>query len=123
MPQQDAQAQQNETNPLSQGRTLQLTCAGLALIAVCYGLARFAYGLFVPAFRAEFDLGAGAAGAIGSGSYVIYCLAIVVATVLTPRFGGRAVAAAAGVIATVGVLVVAAAPNAGVLMIGVLIAG
>lgn len=113
----------SETGLLSRRRTLRLTCAGLALIAVCYGLARFAYGLFVPVFRAEFDLDAGAAGAIGSGSYVVYCLAIIGSTILTPRFGGRAVATAAGVIATLGVLVVATAPTAGVLAIGVLLAG
>jgi hypothetical protein len=32
------------------------------MIAVCYGLARFAYGLFVPAFSTEFNLDAAAAG-------------------------------------------------------------
>lgn len=34
----------------------RMTAAGMALVAVCYGLARFAYDLFVPAFRAEFGL-------------------------------------------------------------------
>ena len=53
-------------------RTAQLTGAGLALIAACYGLARFAYGLFVPAFSDEFGLTAATAGAIASGSYAAY---------------------------------------------------
>ncbi|MCA1185948.1 MULTISPECIES: MFS transporter [unclassified Saccharopolyspora] len=108
---------------LSRRQALRLTGAGLSLIAACYGLARFAYGLFVPVFRSEFALDAGTAGAIASGSYVAYCIAIIASTILTPRFGGRAVATAAGVIATIGVLVVAAAPTAGVLAAGVLIAG
>lgn len=108
---------------LSRGGVLRLTGAGLSLIAVCYGLARFAYGLFVPVFRAEFDLDAGTAGAIASGSYAAYCAAIVVSTVLTPRFGGRAVAVAAGVVATTGTLTIAVAPSSPVLAAGVLLAG
>ena len=33
-----------------------LVSAGLAMIAVTYGLARFAYGLFLPEFREAFSL-------------------------------------------------------------------
>lgn len=113
----------SRTGLLSRSRALWLTGAGLSLIAVCYGLARFAYGLFVPDFRTEFGLGAGAVGAIASGSYVSYCIAIIVSTVVTPRLGGRVVAVAAGAVATTGVLMVAAAPTAWVLAAGVLIAG
>lgn len=108
---------------LSRREVLWLTGAGLSLIAACYGLARFAYGLFVPVFRTEFGLDAATVGAIAAGSYASYCVAIVVSTVLTPRFGGRAVAVAAGGIATAGTLMIAAAPNMIVLAAGVLIAG
>lgn len=108
---------------LSRRGVLRLTGAALSLIAVCYGLARFAYGLFVPVFRAEFDLDAATAGAIASGSYAAYCVAIVVSTVLTPRFGGRIVAVAAGVVATAGTLMIAAAPSTIVLTAGMLLAG
>ena len=108
---------------LSRRGVLGLTGAGLSLIAVCYGLARFAYGLFVPIFRTEFGLDAATAGGIASGSYASYCVAIVVSTVLTPRFGSRALAVAAGGIATAGTLMIAAAPNTIVLASGVLLAG
>ena len=118
-----AATQNSASGPLSRRETLWLTGAGLSLIAVCYGLARFAYGLFVPVFRTEFSLDAAAAGMIASGSYGSYCVAIVLSTVLTPRLGGRIVAVAAGTIATAGVLMIATAPNALVLAIGVLIAG
>lgn len=103
--------------------TLRLTAAGLCLIAVCYGLARFAYGMFLPAFRAEFGLDPQTAGAIASGSYIAYCVAIVVSTILTPRLGARVVVVSAGVVAAVGTAVVAVAPNALVLAAGVLLAG
>ncbi|GAA1798729.1 MULTISPECIES: MFS transporter [Brevibacterium] len=103
--------------------TLALAAAGLSLIAACYGLARFAFGLFLPAFRADFGLDAQTAGAIASGSYIAYCLAIVAATILTPRCGARPIAACAGIIATIGTALIAAAPTTTMLAIGVLIAG
>ncbi|MFT9772875.1 MFS transporter [Brevibacterium casei] len=108
---------------LGRWATLRLTAAGLCLIAVCYGLARFAYGMFLPAFRAEFGLDAQTAGAIASGSYIAYCVAIVVSTILTPRLGARVVAVSAGAVAAVGTAVVAVAPNALALAAGVLLAG
>lgn len=102
---------------------VRLAAAGVGLVGVCYGLARFAYGLFVPVFRDDFGLGPTAAGAIAAGSYAAYCLAVVAATVLTPRLGARRVAVAAGATATAGISLVALAPGAGVLGIGVLLAG
>lgn len=100
-----------------------LTGSGLALIAVCYGFARFAYGMFVPEFRSEFALTSTAVGLIAAGSYAAYCVAIIAATALAPRWGGRTLAVAAGAIATGGVLLVALAPNAAALAVGVLVAG
>ena len=97
--------------------------AGVALIATCYGFARFAYGLFAPRLSQEFALSAGLSGLIGGGGYVGYCLAIGVSTVLTARWGPRRVAVLAGAIATVGITVVAMAPSAPVLAAGVLVAG
>jgi predicted MFS family arabinose efflux permease len=102
---------------------IALAAVGMALIAVCYGLARFAYGLFVPTFRAEFGLDAATAGAVASGSYGAYCVAIVVATIATGRWGPRAVALAAGACATIGTAVIAAAPGTAVLACGVVLAG
>lgn len=100
-----------------------LVLAGTALIASCYGLARFAYGLFAPQLGEEFALSAALSGLIGAGSYVGYCLAIGASAVLTTRWGPRRVAVLAGLVATAGILVVATAPSAGVLAAGVLIAG
>jgi predicted MFS family arabinose efflux permease len=100
-----------------------LVSAGTLLIACCYGFARFAYGLFSPALSDEFALTPTMAGAIGSGSYLGYCVAIVVSIVLTERIGARRVAVMAGVVATVGISAVAAAGSAPVLAAGVLVAG
>jgi len=109
--------------PPTRGLRSGLVFAGVALIATCYGFARFAYGLFAPRLAEEFSLSAGYAGLIGGGGYVGYCLAIGVSTALTPRWGPRRVAVLAGAIATLGIAVVAAAPSAPVLAVGVLVAG
>ncbi len=104
-------------------RTIWLAGAGLSLVAVCYGLARFAYGLFVPMLREEFGLASGDVGAIAASSYVGYCVAIVTATLMTARFGGRPVAISAGVTATIGTAIIATAGSTAVLAVGVVIAG
>ena len=105
------------------GSALALPATGVLLVAVCYGLARFAFGLFVPSFRAAFGLDAAEVGAIASGSYAGYCVAIVLASTATSRWGARAVAVGAGLTAAVGTGLVALAPSAAVLAVGVLVAG
>src|SRR5215208_7261381 len=53
-----------------------LVAPGLAMIAVTYGLARFAYGLFLPEMRESLDLSESVLGLIGAGSYAGYCFAV-----------------------------------------------
>src|SRR5690625_4848540 len=101
----------------------RLAAAGLALVAACYGLARFAYGLFVPVLSAEFGLGAAAAGAIASAGYAGYCAAVVAASAATGRWGRRAVAVSAGTAAAAGTALIAAASAAWLLAVGVVLAG
>ncbi|MGV0853406.1 MFS transporter [Mycolicibacterium phlei] len=100
-----------------------LICAGTALIACCYGFGRFAYGLFGPVFAETFGLNSTIIGAIGAGSYIGYCAAIVASLLLTDRLGARTVAVAAGIVAAVGISIIALAPSAWVLAVGVLVAG
>ncbi|AMO60294.1 arabinose efflux permease family protein [Mycolicibacterium phlei] len=102
---------------------LALICAGTALIACCYGFGRFAYGLFGPVFAETFGLNSTITGVIGAGSYIGYCAAIVASLLLTDRLGARAVAVAAGVVAAAGISIIALAPSAWVLAVGVLVAG
>ena len=68
---------------------------GLVMIAVTYGLARFAYGLFLPEIRESLDLSETALGFIGAGSYAGYCLAIVAGAVVVVGMAGVACAPAA----------------------------
>jgi MFS family permease len=100
-----------------------LVAPGLAMIAITYGLARFAYGLFLPEMRESLDLSESVLGLIGAGSYAGYCFAVLGALVFTSRAGPRFMAVAAGVVAVVGMATVAGAPTAWVLALGVLVAG
>ena len=100
-----------------------LVAPGLGLIAVTYGLARFAYGLFLPDMRASFELSPSLLGLIGAGSYLGYCVAIVFSLLYTSRTGPRLMAVAAGAVAVLGMALVAGAPVAWVLALGVLVAG
>jgi len=100
-----------------------LVAPGLALIAVTYGLARFAYGLFLPEMREALDLSPSLLGVIGAGSYLGYCVAIIISLVFTSKTGPRWMAVAAGAVAVVGMAVVASAPAAWVLALGILVAG
>ena len=89
----------------------RLTVAGVALIAVTYGLARFALGLFVPEFRATFSLSATEVGWIMAASFTGYLVALTIAGVAVSRFGARAVALASGFVAATGMMGVAGAPG------------
>jgi hypothetical protein len=59
------------------GGIIWLVAPGLAMIAVTYGLARFAYGLFLPEMRESLGLSDSVLGLIGAGSYAGYCLAVI----------------------------------------------
>lgn len=107
----------------TRGLASSLVVAGVGLIATCYGLARFAYGLFAPQLAEEFQLTAAMTGLIGSGSYVGYCVAIGLSSLATARWGPRRVAVAAGAVAALGTGSVAVATSAPVLAVGVLVAG
>lgn len=101
----------------------RLVAFGFALIAVCYGLARFAFGLFLPEIDAELDLGERLSGFIASGAFAGYCLAILASAALTERFGPRPVAAGAAVVAALGMSGIAFSPEGSWLAGAVLLAG
>ena len=74
---------------------LRIGATGFGLIAVCYGFARFAFGLFLPQIDGALALGPALSGVISGGAFAGYCVAIVASAVLTERVGARAVAAGA----------------------------
>lgn len=102
---------------------LRIGSTGFGLIAVCYGLARFAFGMFLPQIDAELHLGASLSGMISGGSFLGYCATIILAAWATERFGARYVAMAAGTIAAIGMAGIALAPSSIWLAGAVMLAG
>lgn len=93
------------------------------MIAVCYGLARYAYGLFVPRFQAELALSSTQTGVIGGLSHVGYALGLVAAPSATRRFGAGRVAIGAVLVAAVGLGTIAVSVGPTMLGVAVLVAG
>ena len=102
---------------------LRLGATGFALTAVCYGFARFAFGLFLPQISADLALSPAVGGFIAGGSFLGYCMAIIASAWATERFGPRPVAFAAGLVAATGLAGIALATSAPILAAAVLFAG
>ncbi len=89
---------------------------GAALVAVSFGLARFAFGLFVPPIRAELELMPNQIGIIGALPLVSFLLSTAVAPVAADRLGARNTAVLAGGFGAVGLAMISQA--AGPLSLG-----
>jgi predicted MFS family arabinose efflux permease len=102
-----------------------LVAAGTALVGATYGLGRYAYGLYLPVLRTEFDLGASTAGVLAAVAYGAYCPALVAGARIADRgfAGARAVAVAAGACAVAGTGAIALAGSAAALGAGVALGG
>ena len=103
--------------------SLYLSATGFGLIAVCYGFARFAFGLFLPQVDADLSLSPTLSGLISGGSFLGYCIAIILSAHLTERIGARAVATGAALVAAVGMTGIATAPDSLWLASAVMLAG
>ncbi|MFO7857911.1 MAG: MFS transporter [Ectothiorhodospiraceae bacterium] len=96
---------------------------GAGLIAIAFGLARYAFGLFVPAIRTTLDLSADQVGIVGSLAFISFCLASVVAPLIADRLGPRYTATLSGALAVVGLTLISQATDAIVLGIGIFACG
>jgi len=96
---------------------------GVGLIAMSYGLARFAFGLYVPSIRADLGLTPDIIGRVGALPYVSFCLASVFAAGVVDRLGARGAALTACLFAVVGMAIVSRSHNAWMLAAGVFSCG
>jgi len=102
---------------------LSLAILGSALIALSFGLSRFAFGLFVPTIRESLLLSPTIIGLVAAQAYTGFALASVFASRLAARFGARRLASAATVSLCAGLLMIALAQGAWLLALGVLLCG
>ena len=77
--------------------TTGFAALGAALVAISYGLARFAFGLFVPPIRAALELTPDVIGIIGALPFVSFVLATAVAPIATHRLGARNTSVLSGI--------------------------
>jgi predicted MFS family arabinose efflux permease len=96
---------------------------GAALVAISYGLARFAFGLFVPPIRAELELTPYVIGVIGALPLTSFLLASVVAPFATERLGARKTAVLSGAFGVGGLALISLARGALSLGVGVFACG
>jgi predicted MFS family arabinose efflux permease len=103
--------------------TARTVLPGVAMIAVTFGLARYGYGLLLPEMRAEFAMGADAAGLISSAAYLSYLAANTGVVWVTGRFGPRTAVGLAAALAAFGMAAIAVADSVPALAVGVVVAG
>jgi len=96
---------------------------GAALVAVSYGLARFAFGLFVPPIRDELQLTPDIIGLIGALPLVSFVLATLIAPFAADRLGARNTAVLSGCFGSVGLVLISQASGAMSLAAGVFACG
>ncbi|MDT8851674.1 MFS transporter [Pantoea dispersa] len=103
--------------------SLRLRLSGFMLIAVTYGLARFAWGMMMPQVAQQISFSPRASGMLAACSYLAYCLATPGATLLLARWGVRSTAMLAALTAMLGLLLLAAAGSTWLIAGGLFIAG
>ena len=96
---------------------------GAGLIAISFGLARFAFGLFVPPIRADLSLSPHVIGIIGALPLISFALASLVAPWCADRLGARNTAMASGVFGVVGLALISQSAGALSLGLGVFACG
>lgn len=96
---------------------------GAALIAISYGLARFAFGLFVPPIREELELAPDVIGIIGAMPLISFVLATMVAPLSANRLGARNTAMLSGGFGAFGLALISQASGALSLGVGVFACG
>jgi len=96
---------------------------GAALIALSFGLARFAFGLFVPPIRDDLGLSSFSIGWIGALPLVSFLLASLFAPWITDRLGARLAAVLSSLLGGLGLALIASAATAVLLGVGVFLCG
>ncbi|SLN43020.1 Hexuronate transporter [Roseovarius albus] len=97
--------------------------AGIAIVGVTYGLARYAYGLFLPYMQEDLMLSTEVSGLIAGISYFGYLAATLIGAGVSARFGARLPVVIGGLAAAIGMGCIATASSAWALGVGVFIAG
>ncbi|MBK1697065.1 MFS transporter [Rhodovibrio salinarum] len=102
---------------------LAMGLLGSGLIAVTYGLARFAFGLFLPSMREDMAIAPELAGVIGAIPFASFVIAILLGPPLVRQVGAKLGGVTAITLATLGLGAIATAPDPWMLALGVAVCG
>jgi predicted MFS family arabinose efflux permease len=94
-----------------------------AFIAVTFGLARYSFGLFVPAIARDLSMSAATIGGIASLAFLAYLLSSVASGLIMPRFGPYLPTLLGGVCAVGGMALIGFASGPWMLGLGLTLAG
>ncbi|EOY5457913.1 YbfB/YjiJ family MFS transporter, partial [Cronobacter dublinensis] len=100
-----------------------LALSGFSLIAAAYGLARFSWGLQLPAVIRDIPMSSTLVGALSAASFAAYGVASVIASLCTARTGPQLPSLLAGVFAIIGLAILAKASGPLWLLAGVICGG
>jgi len=103
-------------------RFWSLSTAGFAATAIAFGPARMGFGLFVPEFRSAFTMSTSAVGFVASLGFLGFFVGLLIAQARLNRRGPGSPVVSGLAAATLGMGIVALAPNLPVLAIGVFLA-
>ena len=101
----------------------RLVLPGICIVATSYGLARYAYGLFLPIFREAFALSDATLAYVAAISYASYFCITIIGIYLSTRLAPRLSVLLGGLAAVIGMATIAAAQSPFMLTAGVAIAG
>lgn len=96
---------------------------GAALVAIGYGLARFAFGLFVPPVRNELQLSPEVIGIIAALPLISFVLATLIAPFAADRLGARHAAVLSTTLGAIGLALISQATGPILLAVGVFACG
>lgn len=121
----DAGLPSSDLEPCAEPRSgpWKLALPGMCVLAVCFGFARYGYGLFLPEMRRTFDVSTGTLGRVSAAGYAAEVVALIVVVFFSGRVGPRWLVGAGGLSAATGMLLIAVAPNTSILLVGVVLAG
>lgn len=99
-----------------------LSAAGFAATAISFGPARMGFGLFVPEFKSVFSMSQSMVGLVSSIGFAGFFVGLLIAQFLLNRRGPEFPVLSGLIAATIGLGIVALAPNIPVLATGVFVA-
>ncbi|MGR3757276.1 MAG: MFS transporter [Tranquillimonas sp.] len=99
-----------------------LSAAGFAATAVAFGPGRMGFGLFVPEFRSAFSMSTSTVGFVSSLGFLGFFIGLLIAPALLARRGAESPVLTGLAAATVGMGMVALAPNVPIVAVGVFLA-